>query len=54
MKPSKGDIRCIVYGHVTRKAIWNLRARWDARVPTAERLSRVREEMEFEWVIFSR
>jgi putative DNA methylase len=42
MKPSAGDIRCIVYGHLTRMAVWNLRKTWDSSLPTAERLRRVR------------
>ena len=46
MKPSTGDIRCIVYGHLTRMAIWNLRTQWDCHMPTTKRLDRVREEME--------
>ena len=39
MKPTSGDIRCIVYGHLTRIAIWNLRKSWDASLPTAQRLA---------------
>ena len=30
MTPSAGDIRCIVFGHLTRMAIWRLRRSWDA------------------------
>ena len=37
--PSAGDIRCIVFGHLTRMAIWRLRHVWDPTRPTAERLS---------------
>lgn len=40
MKPTAGDIRCIVYGHLTRIAIWRLRKAWDPAVPTPERLER--------------
>lgn len=40
MKPTRGDIRCIVYGHLTRMGIWNLRLSWDAGQPTRERLVR--------------
>jgi adenine-specific DNA methylase len=40
MKPTLGDIRCIVYGHLTRFAIWHLRKSWDAALPTIERLDR--------------
>jgi putative DNA methylase len=40
MKPTAGDIRCIVYGHLTRMAIWHLRKSWDCSSPTQERLVR--------------
>ncbi len=39
--PSAGDIRCIVFGHLTRMAIWRLRRSWDTTRPTADRLARV-------------
>jgi putative DNA methylase len=40
VKPSMGDIRCIVFGHLTRMAVWTLRASWDASVSTSEKLAR--------------
>jgi putative DNA methylase len=40
MKPTSGDIRCIVYGHLTRMGIWNLRKAWDTGAPTSQRLAR--------------
>jgi putative DNA methylase len=46
MKPSAGDIRCIVYGHLTRMAVWELRKGWGCKVPTADRLSRFRAEID--------
>jgi putative DNA methylase len=39
LKPSAGDIRCIVFGHMTRMAVWNLRPHWDATLPTSDKLS---------------
>ena len=42
MTPSAGDIRCIVFGHLTRMAVWDLRHTWDSTKPTSERLGRVR------------
>lgn len=39
MKPTAGDIRCIVYGHLTRMGVWNLRKSWNADTPTTERLA---------------
>ena len=44
MKPRKGDVRCITFGHLTRLAVWNLRRRWDASLPTAEKLALVAEQ----------
>ena len=40
MKPTAGDIRCIVFGHLTRIAIWHLHKKWKAALPTPERLER--------------
>ena len=40
VKPSAGDIRCIVFGHITRMGIWRLRHDWDSTCPTRERLER--------------
>ncbi len=38
LKPSAGDIRCIVFGHITRLAVWRLRNGWDRTKPIGERL----------------
>ena len=38
-KPTYGDTRCIVFGHLTRIAVWKLRKTWDRRLPTADKLS---------------
>lgn len=40
MKPTAGDIRCIVYGHLTRMAIWRLRKQWNPYLPTLKKLDR--------------
>ena len=40
MKPTAGDIRCIVFGHLTRIAVWQLRTTWKTTLDTAERLNR--------------
>ncbi len=37
-EPTPGDIRCIVFGHLTRMAVWNLRCGWDGERPTQEKL----------------
>lgn len=37
-KPSRGDTLCVVYGHLTRMAVWNLWRNWDRNLPTDEKL----------------
>lgn len=37
---TQGDTRCIIFGHLTRMAVWNLRERWDRNVRTKEKLER--------------
>lgn len=39
MKPTLGDIRCIVFGHLTQAAISQLREDWNSLLPTSERLT---------------
>jgi putative DNA methylase len=43
LKVTKGDLRCITFGHLIRLAIWNLRSGWDPKLPALERMRRVRE-----------
>ena len=33
--PTRGDTRCIVFGHLTRLAVWNLRLTWDRAFTTS-------------------
>ena len=40
VKPTVGDTRCIVFGHLTRMCVWQLRSTWETDVPTGERLAR--------------
>ena len=42
LKATQGDIRCICCGHLTRLAIWNLRASWDSKKPVMERMEVIR------------
>lgn len=44
-RPTRGDIRCIAFGHLTRMAIWNLKACWDATRPMPEKLKLFGEAM---------
>lgn len=39
-KPTRGDTRCIIFGHLTRMAVWKLRKGWDRSLPIAEKLER--------------
>lgn len=41
VKPTKGDMRCITYGHLIRLAIWSLRLGWDKSEPTTSRIVKV-------------
>lgn len=36
-----GDIRCIIFGHPTRLAVWSLRRDWNKHLPTDRRLDPV-------------
>ena len=41
VKPTPGDIRCIVFGHLIRLAIWSLRSEWKKNRPTSSRLEQI-------------
>ena len=43
--PTYGDTRCIVFGHLTRMAVWALRDTWDRTRPTARKIEVLRERM---------
>ncbi len=45
LKPTAGDVRCIVFGHLTRMGVWNLRSKWDATVAPGGRLARFGAEV---------
>jgi adenine-specific DNA methylase len=42
LEATQGDIRCIAHGHLTRLAIWNLRASWRRDSSTPKRMEAVR------------
>ncbi len=44
-EPTLGDTRCVLFGHLTRMAIWNLRKSWDCSLSTDQKLKR------FEFVV---
>ena len=35
--PTRDDTRCMVFGHLTRLAAWNLRRSWDVNLPTSQK-----------------
>lgn len=39
--PTRGDIRCVTFGHLIRLAIWSLREQWDKEEDTMNRLARI-------------
>ena len=41
LSATKGDIRCICFGHLTRLAIWNLRKTWNTKRPVTERRNEI-------------
>ncbi len=44
--PTYGDLRCIILGHLTRLATWNLRKEWDQEADVEKKLSAVSSWME--------
>ena len=42
INPTQGDVRCILYGHLVRLAVWYLRRKWNLKLPTAEKISIVK------------
>jgi hypothetical protein len=41
VKPTRGDIRCVTYGHLIRLAIWFLRLNWNKDEPITSRIAKV-------------
>jgi putative DNA methylase len=41
VKPTRGDIRCVTYGHLIRLAIWSLRVNWNKNEPITSRIAKV-------------
>ena len=44
-KPTYGDARCVMYGHLARLAIWRLRPTWDATAPIQRKIHAFEEAM---------
>lgn len=45
VNPTAGDIRCIVFGHATRMAVWTLRTDWSAAGSIKEKLERFARQL---------
>lgn len=43
VKPTPGDIRCIIHGHLVRLAIWALRVEWNKTTSIETRIDRVKD-----------
>ncbi len=43
--PTHGDTRCMVFGHLTRDAVWRLRSSWDCSLSTENKIAAVRDRM---------
>ena len=46
VRVTRGDARCVAYGHLIRLAVWRLRNGWSADAATADKLKRVGREVE--------
>lgn len=44
-EPKRGDVRCVLLGHLTRAAVWELGDTWDAARPTDAKLEAVSDEI---------
>jgi adenine-specific DNA methylase len=42
LKPTRGDIRCITYGHLVRMAMWTLKDAWNPGLSVQEKLNFVK------------
>ena len=43
LEPTQGDIRCLVFGHLIRLAVWHLRKGWNGSLKVPERTTAVAE-----------
>jgi putative DNA methylase len=43
MRVTRGDARCVTFGHLIRLAVWQLRTVWDGSLPVEMKLGRVAE-----------
>lgn len=43
--PSRGDIRCLIFGHLIRLTIWKLRQSWDQQIAVGDKLAAVANQI---------
>jgi putative DNA methylase len=41
LTPTAGDAHCLLFGHLIRLAVWQLRSTWSDDVPVTDKLERV-------------
>ena len=46
MTPTSGDARCLLFGHLTRLALWQLRPTWHCDTPVADKLELVESALQ--------
>jgi hypothetical protein len=46
VKPTAGDARCVLFGHLARLAVWQLRPTWDSAVAIERKLERAKAAMQ--------
>jgi putative DNA methylase len=39
LKPARGDLRCVTYGHLVRMTVWSLRGKWEAHLSAKQKLA---------------
>jgi len=45
LKPTLGDTRCIIFGHLVRMTVWNLRTTWEPSLSAQRKLAAVTRHM---------
>lgn len=45
LKPTQGDTRCIIFGHLVRMTVWELRATWKQALSAQKKLVVVTRHM---------
>jgi len=41
LKCTRGDARCVTFGHLVRLAVWNIHKKWDSKLPISEKVSAI-------------